>query len=176
MGCDRKKRRRNNPYFFSMNMPCALQGIGQVGSSNGFCFDPVFAGVSFLPQLLTPQLLLSRLAQTSPSRFHMQRISQNQLVNPTGPAGLGPCQGPARDKLSGAEIHAIVQEAGMNAVRKNRYVILPSGQAPECCPPGLVCGGCQAAGLCTSLPLVGKYVCRLVVFFFLQQDVYWAER
>jgi len=30
------------------------------------------------------------------------------------------------DKLSGAEIHAIVQEAGMNAVRKNRYVILPS--------------------------------------------------
>jgi 26S proteasome regulatory subunit T3 len=28
------------------------------------------------------------------------------------------------DKLSGAEIHAIVQEAGMNAVRKNRYVIL----------------------------------------------------
>lgn len=30
------------------------------------------------------------------------------------------------DKLSGAEIHAVVQEAGMNAVRKNRYVILSS--------------------------------------------------
>ncbi|KAJ2377244.1 26S proteasome regulatory subunit 6B [Coemansia sp. RSA 2607] len=30
------------------------------------------------------------------------------------------------DKLSGAEIAAICQEAGMQAVRKNRYVILPS--------------------------------------------------
>jgi len=29
------------------------------------------------------------------------------------------------DKISGAEIHAIAQEAGMLAVRKNRYVILP---------------------------------------------------
>jgi len=29
------------------------------------------------------------------------------------------------DKISGAEISAIVQEAGMQAVRKNRYVILP---------------------------------------------------
>lgn len=29
------------------------------------------------------------------------------------------------DKISGAEIHAICQEAGMQAVRKNRYVILP---------------------------------------------------
>lgn len=29
------------------------------------------------------------------------------------------------DKISGAEIHAICQEAGMHAVRKNRYVILP---------------------------------------------------
>ncbi|KAL6062824.1 26S proteasome regulatory subunit 6B [Balamuthia mandrillaris] len=29
------------------------------------------------------------------------------------------------DKVSGAEIHAICQEAGMHAVRKNRYVILP---------------------------------------------------
>jgi len=29
------------------------------------------------------------------------------------------------DKISGAEIHAICQEAGMLAVRKNRYVILP---------------------------------------------------
>jgi len=29
------------------------------------------------------------------------------------------------DKISGAEIHAIFQEAGMQAVRKNRYVILP---------------------------------------------------
>ena len=28
------------------------------------------------------------------------------------------------DKLSGAEISAICQEAGMHAVRKNRYVIL----------------------------------------------------
>lgn len=28
------------------------------------------------------------------------------------------------DKLSGAEIAAICQEAGMHAVRKNRYVIL----------------------------------------------------
>ncbi len=28
------------------------------------------------------------------------------------------------DKLSGAEIAAICQEAGMQAVRKNRYVIL----------------------------------------------------
>lgn len=28
------------------------------------------------------------------------------------------------DKLSGAEIQAICQEAGMHAVRKNRYVIL----------------------------------------------------
>jgi 26S proteasome regulatory subunit T3 len=28
------------------------------------------------------------------------------------------------DKLSGAEITAICQEAGMQAVRKNRYVIL----------------------------------------------------
>ena len=28
------------------------------------------------------------------------------------------------DKISGAEIHAITQEAGMLAVRKNRYVIL----------------------------------------------------
>ena len=28
------------------------------------------------------------------------------------------------DKLSGAEISAICQEAGMQAVRKNRYVIL----------------------------------------------------
>ena len=28
------------------------------------------------------------------------------------------------DKLSGAEITAICQEAGMHAVRKNRYVIL----------------------------------------------------
>jgi 26S proteasome regulatory subunit T3 len=29
------------------------------------------------------------------------------------------------EKLSGADIHAICQEAGMLAVRKNRYVILP---------------------------------------------------
>jgi 26S proteasome regulatory subunit T3 len=29
------------------------------------------------------------------------------------------------DKISGAEISAICQEAGMQAVRKNRYVILP---------------------------------------------------
>jgi len=29
------------------------------------------------------------------------------------------------DKISGAEIHSICQEAGMQAVRKNRYVILP---------------------------------------------------
>jgi len=29
------------------------------------------------------------------------------------------------DKISGAEIHAICQEAGLQAVRKNRYVILP---------------------------------------------------
>src|SRR3990167_2234717 len=29
------------------------------------------------------------------------------------------------DKLSGADISAICQEAGMQAVRKNRYVILP---------------------------------------------------
>lgn len=29
------------------------------------------------------------------------------------------------DKISGAEIQAICQEAGMQAVRKNRYVILP---------------------------------------------------
>jgi 26S proteasome regulatory subunit T3 len=29
------------------------------------------------------------------------------------------------DKISGAEIHSICQEAGMYAVRKNRYVILP---------------------------------------------------
>ncbi len=28
------------------------------------------------------------------------------------------------DKISGAEISAIVQEAGMQAVRRNRYVIL----------------------------------------------------
>lgn len=30
------------------------------------------------------------------------------------------------DKISGADIHSICQEAGMQAVRKNRYVILPS--------------------------------------------------
>jgi len=29
------------------------------------------------------------------------------------------------DKISGAEIQAICQEAGMQAVRRNRYVILP---------------------------------------------------
>jgi len=29
------------------------------------------------------------------------------------------------DKISGAEIHSVCQEAGMQAVRKNRYVILP---------------------------------------------------
>merc|ERR1711988_1525097 len=29
------------------------------------------------------------------------------------------------DKISGADINAICQEAGMHAVRKNRYVILP---------------------------------------------------
>ena len=29
------------------------------------------------------------------------------------------------DKLSGADIAAICQEAGMQAVRKNRYVIMP---------------------------------------------------
>ena len=29
------------------------------------------------------------------------------------------------DKISGADIAAICQEAGMQAVRKNRYVILP---------------------------------------------------
>ena len=29
------------------------------------------------------------------------------------------------DKISGADIHAIVQEAGIQAVRKNRYIILP---------------------------------------------------
>ena len=29
------------------------------------------------------------------------------------------------DKISAAEIAAICQEAGMHAVRKNRYVILP---------------------------------------------------
>ena len=29
------------------------------------------------------------------------------------------------DKISNAEIAAICQEAGMHAVRKNRYVILP---------------------------------------------------
>jgi 26S proteasome regulatory subunit T3 len=29
------------------------------------------------------------------------------------------------DKISNADIHAICQEAGMQAVRKNRYVILP---------------------------------------------------
>lgn len=30
------------------------------------------------------------------------------------------------DKISGAEIASICQEAGMQAVRKNRYVILPA--------------------------------------------------
>eukprot|EP01106_Pelomyxa_sp_JSP_P017176 TRINITY_DN680_c0_g1_i2.p4 TRINITY_DN680_c0_g1~~TRINITY_DN680_c0_g1_i2.p4 ORF type:complete len:111 (+),score=42.03 TRINITY_DN680_c0_g1_i2:206-538(+) len=30
------------------------------------------------------------------------------------------------DKISGAEIQAICQEAGMQAVRKNRYVVLPA--------------------------------------------------
>ena len=30
------------------------------------------------------------------------------------------------DKISNAEIAAICQEAGMHAVRKNRYVILPN--------------------------------------------------
>jgi|TARA_B100000524_G_scaffold348065_1_gene251486 26S proteasome regulatory subunit T3 len=29
------------------------------------------------------------------------------------------------EKISGAEISCIVQEAGMQAVRKNRYVVLP---------------------------------------------------
>ena len=29
------------------------------------------------------------------------------------------------EKISAADIHAITQEAGMQAVRKNRYVILP---------------------------------------------------
>jgi 26S proteasome regulatory subunit T3 len=29
------------------------------------------------------------------------------------------------DKISGAEIHAICQEAGMSAIRRNRYIILP---------------------------------------------------
>jgi 26S proteasome regulatory subunit T3 len=29
------------------------------------------------------------------------------------------------DKISGAEIHAICQEAGMSAIRRNRYLILP---------------------------------------------------
>ena len=29
------------------------------------------------------------------------------------------------DKISAADIHAICQEAGMHAVRKNRYVIMP---------------------------------------------------
>jgi len=29
------------------------------------------------------------------------------------------------DKISGAEIHSICQEAGMQAVRRNRYVVLP---------------------------------------------------
>ena len=30
------------------------------------------------------------------------------------------------DKISGAEIASICQEAGMHAVRKNRYIILPA--------------------------------------------------
>ena len=30
------------------------------------------------------------------------------------------------EKISGAEIHCIVQEAGMQAVRNNRYVVLPA--------------------------------------------------
>lgn len=29
------------------------------------------------------------------------------------------------DRISGADINAIVQEAGMHAVRENRYVVLP---------------------------------------------------
>jgi 26S proteasome regulatory subunit T3 len=29
------------------------------------------------------------------------------------------------EKLSGADIHCIVQEAGMHAVRKNRYIVIP---------------------------------------------------
>ena len=29
-------------------------------------------------------------------------------------------------QISGAEIHCIVQEAGMQAVRNNRYVVLPA--------------------------------------------------
>ena len=36
---------------------------------------------------------------------------------------------PARfvaSQISGAEIHCIVQEAGMQAVRNNRYVVLPA--------------------------------------------------
>ena len=31
------------------------------------------------------------------------------------------------DKITGADIQAICQEAGMQAVRKNRYVVLPKG-------------------------------------------------
>ena len=30
------------------------------------------------------------------------------------------------DKISGADIHSICQEAGMQAVRRNRYIVLPS--------------------------------------------------
>ena len=29
------------------------------------------------------------------------------------------------DRISGADINAIVQEAGMQAVRENRYIVLP---------------------------------------------------
>ena len=32
----------------------------------------------------------------------------------------------SRGQVSGAEIHCIVQEAGMQAVRNNRYVVLPA--------------------------------------------------
>lgn len=34
------------------------------------------------------------------------------------------------EKVSGAEIHCIVQEAGMQAVRNNRYAVLPADFAP----------------------------------------------
>lgn len=78
------------------------------------------------PALLRPGRLDRKIEFPLPDRRHKRLIFQvlTSKMNLSDEVDLEDYVS-RPDKISGAEIAAIVQEAGMQAVRKNRYVILP---------------------------------------------------
>jgi 26S proteasome regulatory subunit T3 len=78
------------------------------------------------PALLRPGRLDRKIEFPLPDRRHKRLIFQvlTQKMNLSDEVDLEDYVS-RPDKLSGAEIAAVVQESGLEAVRKNRYVILP---------------------------------------------------